>query len=65
MPQFDLTASVAVSASTQVEADTLEEAIRIAEGRDVQLGFNGSGNSSKDVWLIEDADGSPFDVCES
>ena len=65
MPRFDLAASVTVSAMTTVEAETLEEAIAIAEGRDVELGSNGSGYSQDEVWLVEDADGSPCEIHEA
>lgn len=63
--KFYLSASVAVSAFTVVEAATLEEAIKIAEEREVCLHFNGSGTDPEDVWCVEDADGSPLDIREA
>jgi hypothetical protein len=62
MKVFQLSAAVTVSAYTVVEAETLEEAIRIAEGRSVQLGGNGSGAYADESWIIEDADGAPQDI---
>lgn len=59
MPIFNLSCSVTVSAYTEVEADTLEEAIEEAEGRDVAIGRLHTGNEPNEVWIIEDADGSP------
>lgn len=60
--RFNLEAMVPVSAYTIVEASSLEEAIRIAEDRDVVI-FNGRcGEDAKEVWIIEEADGSPEDI---
>lgn len=57
MPKFMLACQVTVSAYTVVEAADLNEAVHIAEGRDV--GFAGTGTDDDEVWLIEEADGSP------
>ena len=62
MAKYGLTALVGVSAYTEVEADSFEEAKEIAEGRECMLGFNGCGYTSDEVWLIEDADGMPTDI---
>ena len=62
MPVFKLGCAVTVSAYTEVEADTLEEAIEEAEGRDVGLGGVTSGIDPAEMWSIDDADGAPQDV---
>ena len=62
MAKFNLSAAVTVSAFTVVEAETLEEAIEIAEGREVCLHFNGSGTDPREVWCVEDADGDATDI---
>lgn len=62
MPKFHLASAVTVSASTIVEADTLEAAIKIAEGREAVIGGNGSGYEADEFWIIEDADGMPEDI---
>ena len=62
MPKFELSCSVTVSAYTTVEAETLEKAIQIAEGRQVVLGGPGCGESEDESWIIEEADGSPADI---
>ena len=63
--RFRLHCSVTVSAFTVVEANTLAEAIEEAEGRNVELCFDGSGVSPFESWCIEDADGEPTDVTVS
>jgi len=60
--KFRLSCKVTVSAATEVEAKSLEEAIAIAAGRDVVLGGVGSGAYENETWIIDDADGMPFDI---
>ena len=62
MPIFNLSAAVTCSVYTDVEADTLEEAIQIALDRPVELRFNGSGTYPDDVWCLEEADGEVQEV---
>lgn len=62
MPKFNLSADVTVSAYTTVEAATLEEAIKIAEGRDAVIGGMNSGEDPRESWIIEDADGVPKNI---
>lgn len=62
MPKFKLGCHVTVSAYTEVEADTLEQAIEQADGREVVIGGLGSGTDPQEQWVIEDADGVPFDI---
>ena len=59
MAKFMLNAAVTVSAYTEVEADTIEEAIKIASDRECELGFNGCGYECNDYWIIDAADGMP------
>ena len=59
MPVFTFGCKVTVSAYTEVEAATLEEAIAEAESRDVVIGGLHTGNEPDEVWIIDDADGSP------
>ena len=63
MATFTLNAHVTVSAYTKVEADTLEEAIEIAESREARIA--GYGDSADECWLIEDADGTPYDITDA
>ena len=61
MPIFDLSASVTVSARTRVKAATLEEAIEIAKGREVEIDLQGRDDGSE-RWLIGHPDGEAFDI---
>jgi hypothetical protein len=60
--KFKLGARVTVSAYTEVEADSPEEAITKAKRRSVSFGGTGSGAHPEEVWVIEGADGEPLDI---
>jgi hypothetical protein len=62
MPIFNLSSAITVSAFTVVEADTLEAAIEIAEGRQAVIGGINSGESKYESWIVEEADGEPQDI---
>lgn len=62
MASYYLSAQVTVSAVTRVEADSVEEAMGIAESRDVVLGGIGSGAEADEQWIVEDADGTPENI---
>lgn len=61
---FKLSGAVTVSAYTEVEADSLEEAIEIANDREAVLHFNGSGTYIEEQWLVDDIDGLVTDIQE-
>lgn len=60
MPIFNLCAHVTVSAYTEVEADTLEEAIAEASQRGVDHASHGA--DPKQVWTVNDLDGEPCNI---
>ncbi len=62
MAKFRFGAQVTVSAYTEVEATTPEEAMQIAAKRDVQIGGLMSGASESESWIIDDADGAPNNI---
>lgn len=63
MATYIFNAHVTVSAYTSVEADTEEEARQIADERiDVALGGVASGADPTETWIIDDADGVPFEI---
>ncbi len=61
MKKYSLSSVVCVSAYTEVFAESREEAINIAEGRDVRIDTN-YGRDRASVWLISDADGEPQEI---
>lgn len=65
MPIYRLNCTVTVSARTEVEAESLEEAISIAEVRPVELYVGGDHLDLPGFWLIEEADGEPSNIHES
>lgn len=65
MKTYQLSASVTVSAYTEVEANSLEEAIKIAERRSVSIGDERSGVFADEVWTIDEADGEPQNIHEA
>lgn len=62
MPTFTLSCKVTVSAYTEVQAASPEEAIKIARARTVELGGAGSGAYPAEFWVIEEADGEPNQI---
>lgn len=60
--KYSMQCMVTVSAYTEVEADSEEEAMEIARRREVEIGGNGSGQYPDEVWIIDDADGSPVNI---
>lgn len=62
MPEFTFAAEVTVSAMTVVEADTLADALRIAQTRGVVIGGLSSGADNTEDWIIDDADGEPVNI---
>lgn len=62
MPKFRFSAVVGVSAYTIVEAETEEQAMEIAQDRDVVIGLGGYGHSDHESWIVEEADGRPHGI---
>jgi hypothetical protein len=59
---FHFSGKATVSIYTVVEADSYKEAIAIANHRDLVNAAYGA--SSSDSWLMDDPDGTPFDIRE-
>lgn len=64
MKTFNLGCKVTVSAYTEIEAETLEDAIAIGKSRQVVIGGTGTGALPDESWLITEADGMPCDICD-
>lgn len=61
--KYNLVATVTISIATEVEAESLEEAKKIAEDRPLmQIGR--SPESSSEVWMTGELDGSPQNIME-
>jgi hypothetical protein len=60
--KFKLSCEVTVSAFTEIEAETLEEAIEEAALREIVIGGPNSGADESESWVIEDADGEPENI---
>lgn len=65
MPLFKLNAHVTVSAYTEVEAETLEQAIEEARSRSVEIVDERSGYLPSEHWLVMDADGEPMEITQA
>lgn len=55
--KYTLTGLVTVSAHTEVEADSLEAAIKVARSRCVWMHYEGSGTDTVRDWCVEDVEG--------
>lgn len=64
MPKFTLGCEVTVSAYTTVEADTLEQAIALADDRQMVTGGIGSGADEDEQWIVDEIDGAPQNIHE-
>ena len=65
MKTFELSAFVTISIYTEVRAETLEEAIKISQDREIEKSLWGQDEMKKEYWLADDYDGSPENIHES
>lgn len=64
MSKFNLSAKVTISIYTEVEAETLEEAIKIAEEREIEKYEWGDEDQVLRCWINDEYDGEPFEITE-
>jgi len=64
MKEFLISAKVTVSVYTKVEAETLEEAIEIANDRTPMSIIANGGDNEDENWMLDEIDGEPFDLHE-
>lgn len=62
MAQFTLIANVTISVYTVVEADTLEEAIKIGNERSLMSIPRGSSEDCNEEWVADELDGMPESI---
>jgi len=61
--EYRVEAKITIGTWTIVEAESKEEAIRIADERDEKMSFmNNSGLDEGEAWIIDEMDGEPFDL---
>lgn len=57
MKTFNLVGKVTISVYTSVNANSLEEAIKIAKDRDIEKGNWSEKEQHEEVWVNDDYDG--------
>lgn len=62
MNTYRLSAMITVSAITVVKANSLEEAIEIAQAREGALDHLGNGTDETEAWMVGEIDGEPFNI---
>lgn len=65
MKTYHLQCAVTVTATCEVRAKSLEEALKLADSLPVVIGGVGSGYLANEAWSIEEADGAPQNIEES
>jgi len=64
MGKYTLTANVTISIYTEVEANSLEEAIKIAQDRDIETTQHRADEQIKEFWCADEYDGTPQNISE-
>jgi hypothetical protein len=64
MREYLISAKVTVSVYTKVNAETLEEAIEIANDRTPMAIIANGGDNEEENWMLNEIDGEPFDLQE-
>jgi len=62
MKKYKFTGTLTISAFTEVEAETPEEALRIAEERDNMMIVHDGNNNKNECWMVDDLDGEIYSV---
>ena len=64
MKEFLISAKVTISVYTKVKAETLEEAIEIANDRTPMAIIANGGDNECDNWMADEIDGTPYELHE-
>jgi len=63
MKQFNLIAKITISTYTTIEAETLEEAMKLAgERSDMMSISSNNADTPNKVWMIDELDGTPYEI---
>ena len=65
MKTYRLQAEVLISVYTEVEAETLEQAIELSQDRDIETYHFNDKNQARGVWVSDRYDGEPENIKES
>jgi hypothetical protein len=65
MTRFKLSGRVVISLYTEVEAETIEEAIEIAKDRELMSIVDNGYNSQEDSWMADELDGTVEGIVEA
>ena len=65
MKKFNLSGAVTISIYTEVEAENLEQAKKIAESRHIEASRWGDKKQKQDAWIADEYDGEPMNIEES
>ena len=65
MPKYKLSAVLTIGIYTEVEANSLEEAIKISEDRKIESYHFGDKEQVYESWISDDFDGVPCKITES
>jgi hypothetical protein len=65
MKKYQLSGLVTISIFTEVEANSLEEAIQIADNREIQAYRHGDKDQASEAWVSEEFDGTPVKIEET
>lgn len=61
--KYKLSAQMTITVYTDVEANSLEEAIKIAQDRDPMGIASNNGDTEDFVWMCDELDGYPKNIC--
>ena len=64
MKTFKLTAKITISVYTDIEAETIEEAIRISNEKELMSIVNNGFDTPENAWMADELDGSPYNIRE-
>ena len=64
MKKFTLYATITIGIYTEVEAETLEEAIEISKEREIEQAAWGDTEQKQRCWVSDEYDGTPENICE-
>ena len=64
MKEFLISAKVTISVYTKVEAETIEQAIEMANDRTPMAIVPNGFDTERENWMLDEIDGEPFDLHE-